>query len=149
MKENKYEELMYLSVIGEICDKPYGEEDDFICFKPSENFSSNKALYLSKITDEKDCIIVSRLNNFEKKMGLKKVVSADCGMNRIKDIIAFYLLDDEELSEKACKNSTQNLETLKDRKILSEEQVNAMNDKLVSLVDNLQDLNESKFELDM
>lgn len=149
MKENKYEELMYLSVIGEICKAPEGDENDFICFKPSENFSSNKALYLSKITDEKDCIIISRLNNFERKMGLEKISASDCGMNRMKNVISSYLADDEELGEEVCKNSAKNLESLKERKVLSEEQVSAMNSKLESLVNNLQSTNDEEFEINL
>ena len=139
MKENKYEELMFLSAIGEICEMPYElYSENFICFKPSKKLSSAKTLCLTRQKDERDCVIKTRLNSFQNKMGLTDVVTESCGMNRLKSLIMSYMLVDQKLSEDIQDNCAKNLEIMKRRNILTEEQVDAMNNEFKQLVDSLQ-----------
>ena len=148
MKENKYEELMFLSVIGEICETPYEmHSENFICFKPNANLSPAHVLYLTRNRDERDCVIKTRLNSFQKKMGLNNVITSDCGMNRLKSFAMSYMLNDKELSKDIQENCLNNLKTLEKREVLTEEQVNAMNNEFKQLVDDLQKSYNEQHEL--
>lgn len=139
MKENKYEELMYLSAIGEICKVPYEMySENFICFKPNKVLSNANTLCLTRNKDEKDCVIETRLNVFQKKMGLDKVVTGSCGMTRLKSLIMSYMLNNDEICQRIIDNCAKNLDVMQKRRVLTAEQVSAMNEEFVGLVNNFQ-----------
>lgn len=139
MKENKFEELMFLSAIGEICDIPDGANSkDIMCFKPHKNLSNSKALCLTNIKDERDCVIQTRLNSFQKKMGLNEVVTEGCGLTRLKSMIITYMLTNNQTTEDIKNNCAKNLQVMASRNFITDEQANLMNDKFVDLVDNFQ-----------
>lgn len=125
MKESKYEELLFLCTIGEICESNSTVKlnetdfDEYICFKPGNYISSKKALCVTTNKDERDCIIETRLTSFQKKLGLDDVVINGSGRIRLKSFALGYLVGNKKLTEAAYQNILSNFQVLVELEVLT------------------------------